>query len=117
MKKLFFIVLLIASSISIHAQNDPEKIDEGNFNYQLMNRLILEKINAKREKLHLPILGPDSILYLAAKNQVDYEIKQDKLTHFQRKNKMGDPVKRVQYYHGDYFTAIAENTAMEFWGK
>ena len=115
-KSIFIILLLFLSSINLIAQNPPEPIEDNSFNYTLINRLILEKINAKRVKLHLSALAPDSILYLAAKNQADYLVKQGKLTHFQKKKQLEDPQKRVQYYHGE-FSAIAENAAMEFWSK
>ena len=117
MKKLFFVVaLLLLFFIKLSAQSALEVINENNFNYSLVNQLILDKINAKRVKFRCTILKPDSILYLAAKNQADYQVKEDKLTHFQKKKQWGDPQKRVEYYHGE-FTAIAENAAMEFWGK
>jgi len=107
--------LLLVLVMSAIAQTEPEVIDEANFNYSLLNKLILEKINAKRQKLRVGTLSPDSILYLAAKNQADYQVKEDKLTHFQKKKQTEDPVKRVKYYHGEHY-AIAENAAMEFWG-
>ena len=114
-RPVLIVALLVLLVVGAFAQTQPEVIDDANFNYALLNKLILEKINAKRQKLHVGTLSPDSILYLAAKNQADYQVKEDVLTHFQKKKQTKDPVERVKYYNGQFY-AIAENAAMEFWG-
>jgi len=97
MKHILFLILILSFS---------------NFNFAQSNveQLVLEKVNALRDSLHLPKLKYDRLLSEAGKDQAFYMIGKKKLTHFQKTFTKETPAARVEYYKGNR-TYVGENVA------
>ena len=84
------------------------KIDLETFDQELLEKLVLDEINKQRADKGIQRLENNTSLHLAAKNQNDYQIKIDQLTHEQENAKMSNLIDRVQHYNGQFFE-VAEN--------
>lgn len=102
----FFIAILFLSQVAL-SQN---KVDYDNFNFSLLEKLVLKKINAERTKKNREALKLDSTLQKAAQNQSDYQAKKHKMTHNQTKAKSKNALERVLKAGGG-FSLVGENVA------
>lgn len=104
MKRL--IVILFLSSFSF----SQEKVDFNNFNYDLLEKLVLQKINQERNSKNRETLVLDDVLQKAAQNQADYQAKKKRMTHDQTSAKTKTALKRV-IEAGGGFSLVGENVA------
>jgi len=105
MRLILYIVLFFVSS-TIYSQ----KIDTENFNYKLVNRLLLEKVNQERTKKKAQELTVNKNLYKASKHHSDWQAKKNKMTHYQTTITTKSPRKRVDKT-GATFKMVGENVA------
>lgn len=111
MLKQYFLILLFNSLfLSIYAQNASSTVDLATLDEQLLEQLILQKINAHRATKDLSTLHTDQILAKAAQNQSDFQAKIKRLNHFQPNKIMANPARRVFFYEGNHST-VGENCA------
>ena len=115
MKKHIQIAFLLILSFTILSFNKIKstEIDLNNFDSDLLEILILEKVNKLRENKRLVLLEKDYILKKAAKDQCNYLNKKKKLTHRQVKYNKKSPLKRVKFYNGK-FSNVGENIAYTY---
>lgn len=91
------------------AKDVHQKIDIRNIDIDLLNDLVHLGINEVRRSNGISDLSPDPILDNAARDQTDYMIRFDQLSHYQN-----DPAKktvrdRILSFGGHYFRAMGEN--------
>ncbi|MCB0481702.1 MAG: hypothetical protein KDC83_09730 [Flavobacteriales bacterium] len=100
MKLFFFLVFIILGVGKIgYAQSPNQVVDYKNVDLAYLEHLVKEEVDQLRAQRNLAPLLNDSILYLAAGNQNSYNLKQQKLSHTQQKNKaFEDPQLRIEYY-------------------
>lgn len=91
-------------------------IDTDHFNEELMEELLLQKINEERVKKKLTELANNNYLHLAAVDHSLYQAKKDKMTHQQTSNKTKTPRNRVEKVGGK-FKLIGENVAYSDIGR
>ncbi len=99
-KFLILIFSLIITSLSAQKASDTiqfEKID-----YPFLEYLIKSKVDSVRRAHQLLPFFNDSLLYLAAWEQVEYLNKEQLLTHRQLRGKLETPLQRVMNYGGPY---------------
>ena len=113
MKKYFkYIILLILVNFSFISIPET-KIDSTNLDTELLENLILKKINRLRKSKKLLPYKKNKILKLAAKDQCNYLVKIDKLLHTQKNKHKKSPMKRVDFYKGN-FNGVGENIAYTY---
>lgn len=104
----FFIILFFAVfSSNLLGQT---KINYNSFDYELLEKLVLEKVNELRKTKKAPALKINTILEKAAQNHSDYQAQKNKMTHNQTGSKNRFVWLRVQNEGGD-FSEISENVA------
>ena len=86
------------------------KINYNSFDYDLLEKLVFEKVNDLRKSKKLDQLTDNKILGVAAQNQSNYQSKKKRMTHNQTSSKTKFVWLRVQNAGGD-FSAISENVA------
>lgn len=75
------------------------KIDAESFDYELLENLVVERINDLRIQRKLKPLVNDSTLQIAAKAHCDYMVREGKLSHMESGDKsMQTPQKRAEYF-------------------
>lgn len=109
-KHYFFIFFFNIFCLSIYAQDANSTVDLANLDENLLEQLILQKINAHRATKDLSTLHTDQILAQAAQNQSDFQAKIKRLNHFQPSKIMANPARRVFFYEGTHST-VGENCA------
>lgn len=102
-----FFILILFFSQSLIAQKE---IDLNDFDYNLLEKLVLEKINKERKKKNLGKLKKDKVLGDAAKNHSNYQAKKKKMTHNQVSSKARTAMNRVEIAGGG-FKLVGENVA------
>ncbi|MCP4441246.1 MAG: hypothetical protein GY810_20265 [Aureispira sp.] len=111
MTKCFFAFLFISLCwATSYSQTAESPFDLGSLDEQLLEKLILQKINAHRTTKNLETLYEDQILAKAAQNQSDFQAKIKRLNHFQPNKIMANPARRVFFYEGNHST-VGENCA------
>jgi uncharacterized protein YkwD len=116
MKKVFFALAFCLVQTIPYAQTATDKIDTGHVNFDLVEKLFLEKLNQYRQSLSLPTLSTSTVLKQAATDQAQYQQKTKKLSHFQETNKKKySPLDRISYYRGKCRVA-GENTLFTWIG-
>ena len=78
-------------------------------NKSLLHDELLNQINGYRIENGLSELASDPILEKAALSQCEYMVKNDTLTHAQKKGTLRTPAKRVKYFKGKTFLSVGEN--------
>ena len=99
-----FLTLLVGAFLAFpgatFSQHPSDKLNPKKFNQRVLRNLVLDRINTLRSASNVHSLSSDSILTLAANNQVRYCLKASSLSHFQKKKKLKTPWNRVQAYGG-----------------
>lgn len=115
MKKYIQITFLLILSFAILSFNKIKgtEIDLNNFDSNLLETLILKKVNKLRKNKRLVLLKKDKILKKAAKDQCNYLFKKKRLTHRQVNTNKKTPSKRVIFYKGK-FNGVGENIAYTY---
>ena len=115
MKKysLFFIGLFL-SFLSINAQNGSDQINPSNFNHQLFEKLIFEKVNEYRVANGCKPLKYDTIIYKVAKDHNDFLKNKTQLTHDQPTPGKRTIQERLLHYLDVEKYSIGENIARTF---
>lgn len=78
-------------------------------NKNLLTKDLSNLINTYRIENGLIALENDPILEKAAFSQCEYMVKNDTLTHAQKKGTLRNPAKRVRYFKGKKFLSVGEN--------
>ncbi|MDD5570739.1 MAG: CAP domain-containing protein [Bacteroidales bacterium] len=102
----FFLIPLMFFCFALFskAQSPNDLIDESNINLKFLEHLVKLEIDSVRQSKRLNALLNDSILYLAASDQVNYLDEKRKLSHFQPENKeKKSPQNRIEFYGGKYY--------------
>jgi len=107
MKKYVWLFLL---PILFCSFSKSDSIDISNFDSKKLEDIVFEKVNKLRIKKGKQALLKNDILKKAAQNQADYLLSKRKLTHNQRNRSRRTPMKRVNFYQGD-FSIVGENIA------
>lgn len=104
----FFCILIL--SLFVSQSIGQTKINLESFNYDLLESLVLKKVNVLRKQKRAPQLKANKILAVSAQNHSDYQARKNKMTH----NQTGRDTKyvwlRVQKEGGN-FSSISENVA------
>lgn len=109
MKKIFWI-LSICLLWTVKAQSQTP-IDENKFDKELLQKLILEKVDSVRLAHKRSVFRPDSVMQLAAVDHAQYLAKKQALSHFQDGSKKKyNPQDRVVYFGGKGYQT-GENAA------
>ncbi|MBK6525526.1 MAG: hypothetical protein IPG07_08220 [Crocinitomicaceae bacterium] len=103
--KNWFIIIAAFWSIQLTAQ---DKIDPAKMNYDLLNQLVTEEINALRDRKRLDTLQPDQTLEKASDDHAKYMSENQVLTHAQKSKSKRTPYDRVVFYGGTH-NAVGEN--------
>ncbi len=90
-------------------RNVHQQLDIHNINFDLLNTLVHNGINEVREKNGVPPLEPHPILYAAALDHNNFQIKFDQLTHYQDAAHKATVKDRIHAFGGRQFRAMAEN--------
>ena len=104
MKWLFGIALLFPGLAN--AQQD--RIDPSNFNYELLNQLVMDEVNNIRSRKRLDSLTHDLSLDLASNDHAKYMGDNSVLTHNQKSKQKYSPYDRVVFYGGSH-NLVGEN--------
>lgn len=110
---LFLLFPFVAAPFSYGQAAKDTLIDPDNLNTRLLEYFIKIKIDSVRQAHGLNTLRSDSLLYLAAQDQVKYQLKKEDLTHFQHSRKKKTLKDRLDFYNAS-FTSAGENLAREF---
>lgn len=102
----FFISILFFSSL-VFGQT---KVDSENFDFDLLEEMVIEKVNEERSSRGLSILKLDRKLGKAAANHSIYQAKKKRMTHNQTSGKNKTVSERVKNT-GAKFEMISENVA------
>ncbi len=105
-KSLYFsgwliIWLTLLNSASLSAQSPDSRIDIYNPNMRLLEYLVKLEIDSIRRNNFLKPLYNDSICFLAAKDQGEYLMDYDEISHFREEN----PAKRSPQDRADFYGA------------
>ncbi|MFL5752850.1 MAG: CAP domain-containing protein [Bacteroidia bacterium] len=107
--KILILVLYMAMPASeLIAQTANSEIVTQGINYKLMGELFLRKLNKLREEKNCTPLFGDKILDEAAKDQADYMLSINALSHSQKNKIKETPQKRVFFYKGTH-DQVGEN--------
>lgn len=109
MKKRLIIILLLAS-VKVNAQQD--KIDPQQINYDLLNELVTDEINALRSRKRLDTLSNDASLDKASQDHAKYMGDNAILTHAQKVKDKKTPYDRVLFYGGSH-SSVGENVQVQ----
>lgn len=93
-------IFLCSISMVLVAQQPGDNINPKKFNAEFLEQLIQEKVNELRKEKELHAFATDNILFQAAKDQSDYILKTEKVTHDQSNKKKATPFDRVVFYNG-----------------
>lgn len=93
-----FLVSLFGG-VGVFAQTADDVINFDELNIPYLEHLLKKEVDyIKTQKKQAPFRN-DSILYLAARNQTEFMLRNNELTHFQKENKaFEDPQLRIEYY-------------------
>lgn len=105
---LIVLILLQGFWTSAFSQSPNDPIDRNKINSALVEELFLQKLNALRKEKGLTLLQKDPVLAKAAKDQADYQLKFNVLTHNQNVRGKEQPYQRVAFYKGTH-GRIGEN--------
>lgn len=100
--------ILILFAIRVVSQNPNSEINTQNINYKLISELFLKKLNKLREEKNCTPLIEDKTLGEAAKDQADYMLGINQLSHNQKTKGKETPQKRVFHYKGTH-DQVGEN--------
>lgn len=114
--RLLLVLLFLWLSLHTNAQTNTP-IDPKHFDYQLLENLVFDKINALRVEKRCPALEKDSSLFLAAKFHADYMVKKKVLSHNETGNStMSSPKKRAAFF-GCKSNGIGENIQFTYYNN
>ena len=108
MNRILFVFFILLNTTFCFAQKHaliPKKL-----NTELLETMILERVNHVRDTLGLPVLVNDDALHLASLHHSKFLIKNKILTHSEPGAKYKTPLNRVKASYGHH-TAVAENVA------
>ncbi|MBI1306037.1 MAG: hypothetical protein GC181_05425 [Bacteroidetes bacterium] len=111
MKRIPWLILLMIFIPGKLPAQDNDTIDLTHFKPEVLERLILSKINSYRQDSGATILRTDSILRLAALDQAEYVKRIRRLDHQQTSLAKSTVKDRVKYYHGQ-MRGVGENMLM-----
>lgn len=100
-KQITFILLLLSSYYSFSQLSDKDET--------LLRRELYLLINTLRTDLGKAPLQLNDTLQKAAENHSDYMVKNNILSHTQRRSKYATPKDRVSAFSGDNFDVVGEN--------
>lgn len=104
-----YLIILFTATLGLNLFSQT-KINYESFNYYLLEKLVLEKVNELRITKKAPVLTVNSTLEKAAQNHSDYQAKKNKMTHNQTSKKSKYVWFRVQN-EGGVFSELSENVA------
>ncbi len=107
--KNWFIIIAAFWSIQLTAQ---DKIDPAKMNYDLLDQLVMDEINALRDRKRMDTLLPDQTLEKAADDHAKYMSENQVLTHAQKSKTKRTPYDRVVFYGGTH-NAVGENIQVQ----
>lgn len=113
-KLLLFISINFMLVFGTNAQSPDSKLEIGNLSSQLLESLILQKINNHRSEKNLKTLKNSEALAKAAANHSSYQGNKKKLTHEQDNVNLKTPSLRVHKFKGK-FNLVGENVALVSW--
>jgi len=99
---------LNSNIIIINKKLDPNQVDE-----DLLEDLIYTEVNKIRSGNGLQPLEKDKVLLFAASNQNLFQLRNNQLSHIQKKKGFETVRDRVNYYGGKGYTMLGENLIYE----
>ena len=99
-------------SVPVFKALQSEIIQIGSIDFELLDYLVFNGINGIREQKGFAPLKISGVLIAAARNQNQYQIKINKLSHHQTGQDLKSAALRVKYYGGDY-RSIGENVQFQ----
>ena len=97
--------------VGFSLQSSPgDTINPEKFDHVLLEKLVLNEVNAFREEKGVQPVLPNEKLFLAAEDQANYIAKIGKLSHSQPNAKKAKTRDRVEFY-GAKMRGVGENTA------
>jgi uncharacterized protein YkwD len=104
---LFALSLFLLNPLVPFSNDDLIILDK--FNNKKLERLLLQEINAYRSTQKLSSLFDNQIIYKAAKDQIDYIIENNELTHDQKNPEKASVLNRVHFYAKRNPSVVSEN--------
>ncbi|MBN4071494.1 CAP domain-containing protein, partial [Crocinitomix catalasitica] len=98
--------ILTLSSTSVFCQG--EIVDANNVNQAILNKHVLQEVNALRSRKRIDTLIFDRALLNASQDHADYMAEEEVLTHIQKISDRREPIDRVKFYSGTH-GLVAEN--------
>lgn len=114
MKEIFTLITVFVTFIHALGQLPQDKIDPEKFNQKLFEQMVQFKVNEYRKSKGLKPMLPNNYLYLAAKDQADYIITHNELTHDQKNKGKETVADRLNYYAKTSNFSVAENIARTY---
>jgi uncharacterized protein YkwD len=114
MRNRFWLTILLFSymtSVPLWSQVHPGKINLQEPDFKQIQMKTFDAVNALRANKKLPFLVWDDVLFRAAKDQVDFLLDQNVLSHNQKNRGKEHPFDRVRIHGGLCYSAVAENLA------
>lgn len=90
-----------------------QPINVADIDYQKLEKLILKKVNTLRKSKKRSLLTNHDILGLAAQDHAHYLRSRKTLSHTQRSRAKKTPMRRVDFYKGN-FNYVGENVAFTY---
>jgi uncharacterized protein YkwD len=104
---IFTLSLFLLTPLALFSDEDLIILDH--FNHKKLERLVLQEINAHRSTQKLSSLFDNQIIYKAAKDQIDYIIEKNELTHDQKNPEKASVMNRVHFYAKRNPSFVSEN--------
>ena len=113
-RNLFITICILGITTSCFAISASDTINASNFNHRLFEKTLHQKINQYRKQNGLNPLINNVLISKVAKNQLDYIVAKNTLTHNQANPKKRSVTDRLEFYTQAKNYKVAENLAQTF---
>ncbi len=105
------VLCLILIHWSTSAICQEEIVDPKNVNQTILNKYVLQEVNALRKRKRIDTLVFDRTLLNASQDHADYMADEEVLTHIQKVGERREPMDRVKFYGGTH-GLVGENVQL-----